>query len=247
MVLKSAVTDDAAVFKFMKLTETAGFLSIEVFETWTPGAPGSGTNLVSISSRTFQWAGAGNPGVIHISASNRHVLLNVGTGGGATGTRYGPFGIVEHTRRSAWDTTGNGFPPFGYFDAHAQGGQMYGSPRTLDAYFNVEVFNQAGFIQSVYAGGGNLSIIQQRTTVDTTLSPVHALVSFGQSNSTLSNEGGDISSLCNIYLASNSAGSSFDELTVTPNTYVLWDFFLGSNGSLPAGTSQTLRWAVLKG
>lgn len=245
MVFKSDVTDLANTM-YLRVTIAATTIKTTVYETWGVGT-GAGTNVAANSDTwTFSWAGVGASGLIHVSASGRHALFNSGPGGGATGTRYGPYGVMEFTRRSPWDNATNAIPNFAFFAPQSPSLPSVSLPSTLDAYFNTTVVGITSYIQSVFAGGSNNTIIHQRNTVDATRATAHALIPFGHSNATLSNEGGEFSSLCNVYLTSNDTGGSFDEVTVGAATYVIWAFYTGSQTGTPFNPNSQ-RWAIRKG
>jgi len=247
VVLKAPIIDDPLVFKFLRLVVTNTGIRTEVYEDWNVDPLFTGVNPAKYSTTwEFNRTGAGSPGIIHISSSERHALFNVGAGDGILGSRFGPFGVVEYTRRNSWDTVGNGFPPFAFFAPQSITLPSLFPVRTLDAYYNQEILNSESCIQSVYAGGSNNNIVNQQTTVDVNRTLVHTLIDFGHSNASLSNEGGDISAVCPIKMASSNVGLSFDEILVGPITYTVWVFFSGSQTGAPYNP-PLMRWAIIKG
>jgi len=238
VTLQSQIVDDAASLKTIQI-----IARINKIETIVSDDLG---NIAKNSDMwDFPWASEGQEGVIHISASDRHILFNSSSGNGSTGPRFGPYGVIEYTRRSPWDTVSNGFDPFAFFAPQSATLASVYPPLTLDAYFNTDQLNSESFIQSVFAGGGQDLIVNQRNTLDATRTTAHALIPFGHSNADLSNEGGDISSLCDIYLTSSDTGGSFDEVVVGADTYVIWVFYSNSQSGTPA--LQPQRWAIRKG
>ena len=192
-----------------------------------PRDAASSINRSSGYAILYPWEGSGTAGSIHISASPRHLLLNTGVGQ----RRFGPFGVVEHTRRSPWDTTAQGFTQFGRF---AFSGETYTNPqreqlrpviswcRTLDGYKNVQVLGEVGYMQTIYTGSNRADWTNQISTVDANRVPAHALLQYGVSNYQLSNEGGEISALTDSYVISNQQGGSFDEIYLGTDTYMIW-------------------------
>lgn len=232
--LPAAVAGNASQYKYLVVdTNSAGYILLKGYETWDAGGH-SGTNLIynSNTNTAAQRINTTLGGRLDISASVRHVFA-FSYQNGLYGSSYGasPCGILERTRRSPWDTVANGYPPFVFLN----GFQTYVSyePRSLSAAGSDVVASYAGVPPIHFFG----TATNPTTTVpsDELKTPKHMLIPFGVSRITDGHLGGDISSLCDIWLTTYNSGSTYDTLVVGSATYVIW----------AVGTSW--RFAVRKG
>lgn len=233
-VVRSKVTDtvdpgDAdPMYKYALIFATDDGVGIRVFEKWIESTQ-IGLNEAPGGDHIYPWTIAGTAGNIHISSSPNHLFLNTLS----AERRFGPFGALEHTRRSPWDTKANNFPPFGRFGfsgdtptgpglTREQDEPPFYHCRTLDGHLNVQVLGEPSYMQSIYTGSNTIAWTNQLSTVDANRNPSHALIPYGLTNYIVANEGGDVSSLTDSYLASTQQGGSFDEVLIGTDTYVIW-------------------------
>jgi hypothetical protein len=194
-------------------------------------------------------------GRIDISASTRHcVFYSFQNGVYGSSTNLGPSGIMERTRRSPWDTVGNGqlrgylpavwgnlgiiatatAPFYANILPNAAGIDQFGGP--------VGTTNLAAYIITPFGsntGPGSTALHTTPSSIvpNSVIIPQHLLIPFGCMQPSFGFLGGDISSVCDIWLTTYSYGGAFDELTIGSDTYVIW----------MAGPSSTYRIAVRKG
>jgi len=137
-VLKAEYDDDAASFKYVNLNlGTAGYIKLELWETWDAGLD-SGTNMAN-NSNSNSWAQrvdltAG--GTIYIFASERFMMMvsSIPAGWGSS-SGQGPTGVFERTRALEFDTVGAGYPRgvWGEFGVAESSSASFGyAPRLLD-------------------------------------------------------------------------------------------------------------------
>ncbi len=232
--LKAAVADNASQYKYLVVdTNSAGYILLKGYEIWDAEGH-SGTNLI-YNSNTTSYAQRINTtlgGRLDISASVRHCFAfsyQNGAYGSSNGTA--PCGILERTRRSPWDTVANGYPPFVFLNGFS-GGICY-EPRSLNAA-GADVVSNSAAVTSVHLFG---TATNPTTTVpsDAVKTPKHMMIPFGVNQITGGHLGGDISSLCDIWLTTYNNGSTYDTLVVGSATYMIW------------AVAATWRFAVRKG
>jgi len=129
---------------------------------------------------------------------------------------------MERTRRSPWDTVSNGYPPFISFSSlsylyecrsvNSSGADVVGSSAVV--YF----CHALGF------NGGNSPPNNPIGTVpiDSNKNLGHLMIPFGGYNITNGHLGGDVTSLCDIWITTYNNGSTYDTLTYNGNTYIIW-------------------------
>lgn len=139
-VIRSKVTDADVIndtdpmYKYVLIFATNTAIGIRVFESWNDvdrvglNEAANGKVLYTFRQHQDDVMVANVPPTANyigvypkwsISASAKHILFYMHGHRlpltGANVGNWGPFGVVEHTRRSAWDTKDNNFPPFGNF------------------------------------------------------------------------------------------------------------------------------------
>jgi len=232
--LKAAMADNASQYKYLVVdTNTAGYIFLKGYETWDAEGH-SGTNLIyrSDGNAYSQRINTTLGGRLDISASVRHCFAysyQNGLYGSSTGTA--PCGILERTRRSPWDTVANGYPPFVFMSGFNT--NISYEPRSLSAAGSDVVASYAAATPIHFLG----VLTNPSTTVpsDELKTPKHMMIPFGVARIADGHLGGDISSLCDIWLTTYNSGSTYDTLVVGSATYMIW------------AVAATWRFAVRKG
>lgn len=230
--LRAPVADSASQYKYLLLsTNTSGYIIATPYETWNPDTH-TGTGMayygatVSYAQRINTTSG-GRLDVYSKGGIYWAFSLQGGVFGSSTGS--GPSGLLERSRKSPWDTVENGYPPFMFFSNYS----FAYEPRSLNAS-GTDITGSATSLEIINAfGAGNLATSSVPGNASKTLK--HQLVAFGVCKAANGHQGGDISSICDIWLTTHGNGSSFDTLTVDGKTYVIW----------AVGNAQ--RFAVRKG
>ena len=192
-------------------------------------------------------------GRLDISCSPYHVLLfSFQNSAYGSATNLGPCGIMERTRRSPWDTIAMGrtmnYRPvvWGNLGLFATASTTF-TANILPNNFGVDqIGGAAGNVNcgasvvtplGANTGIGVTALHQVPATIvpNSVLVPQHILIPFGVIQPTYGFLGGDISSLCDVWLTTYGYGGAFDEVSLTGATYVIWT------------ANTTYRIAVRKG
>ena len=235
------INDVNPVYKYALIFATDTGIGIRVFENWND-TDRIGLNEAPGGEHLYPWQPTGDniSSNIHISASSNHILLSVTM----FGERYGPFGVLEHTRASIWDTKSNTFPPFGRFSYRfyrdaLQSNTFLREPgfetgfvpslpiiefywcRTLNAYLNVDTVAVYGEVLDRYR------LKFRMDTVDASRNKIKIFEPFRVNNIELSNEGGEISQNIDCYIVyttyhDRGYSSTLNEYINGTDTYILW-------------------------
>ncbi len=236
VVLKAPIYDIPTKFKYLYLDVlTAGFINTKVYETWDAVAH-TGTYPTNSAVIVFYVIPIvlNAQGTIYFSSSPRHAVFYTLLGT----TINGPYGVTERTRVGAWDTTANafcntfqlnstsfagsttsGYAPYIVNVAAAGAAKISAAAATC---FLATQYNTC-LVNGIYVGTAGLY-----TSLDANLNQVYGLRDLGVVYPVAyNNEGGDITSLTNIYVAPYNLGNHEDTYTVGANSFVQ----LGINSS----------------
>lgn len=235
--LRAAVADNGTQYKYMVVdTNTAGVIHTKIYEGWNSSTH-VGTNLASTSDSASQRLLVASGGRLDISASARHAIFFSFQGGAYGAAPYfNPSGVFERTRLSPWDTVANQYPPFLFWCAPSLSSY---EPRSLSAAGgDIYTTNAKVYMRHAFGGGVVNPVAMPASSVPcdsskTALKHAFSPLSFGYA--TNGHLGGDITSLCDVWVTTDGYGSSFDTVTYNGNTYVIW------------AVSTGWRFAVRKG
>jgi len=237
--LRAPIVDNGSQYKYLVVdTNSAGYIFFKLYESWNNSTHvGSYLAYNSDSTAYSQRLNTSTGGRLEVSASARHAVV-FSLQNSAYGSSSGscPGGVVERTRRSPWDVIANGYMPviafigFGSYAAY--------EPRQVGETGSDETGSYAAVFPMHVFGGGAASLTSMPATTipyDSTKSLLrHAFSPISFVNPANGHLGGDITSLCDIWLTTQTSGAAFDTVTYNSNTYVIW-------------TSGTFRLAVRKG
>lgn len=232
--LRAAVADNASQYKYIVLdANTAGCLKCKVYEGWNSSTH-VGTNLAYYSDSTTysQPLNTTLGGRLDVAASARYVLFMAlqNSTFGVGGVIKSSSGILERTRRSAWDTVAAGYPPF-IFAGNFNG--ILTECRRKDSNQGEELSSSTPLSLSTPVNADTW--LSQSICGDAAGNPKHVLFPMGCYCVSKGHLGGDLSSLCDIWMTTTGL-SPFDILTVDMNTkYVVWPL------------NNTTRMAVRRG
>ena len=253
VVIKAPVADDPTQFKFSRLYASGEtVISIQSYEFWNETTHVGSNPIGAIHSLNTSETTAS---VIYISGSDRHFLLNGTFNNNASGLTTLP-GLFEHTRKDVWNTIPHGYlnvvvPANGLSDTVLSKGTAssfrWGRTLAVNGLGDVTGTAASGFVAVPLGNnfadgtGDGVNIYEllndnngYRVLDETKTGGNHPLWPFGVIAPQLGHFGGDISSLCDIYLSTRNFGNNFDELSYNGNTYVIWKL-------------STYRMAVRKG
>ncbi len=230
-VLSAACLDNPTQSVYMDLNvATAGYLIVNGFETWSiVGVSGTNETFTSSTVGNCQRTLIASGGYLYIHANQGHAFfhsLQGGVYGSSNGTA--PCGIFQRTRRSAWDTTAAGYPPFFWvnFDS-LEGSTVYAyAPRYVNNLaadvtgVNAPLY---GFTHLGYSAIGQLLTTQTTTLpLDSSKDLLHPFWPLAWANYVLGMMGGDITGYSDVWLTTYAYGSFGDTTTYNSNTYVIW-------------------------
>ena len=235
--LRAAVADNASQYKYLVIdTNTAGYIFTKVYEDWN-STTHTGTNLAGYSAIAAyaQRVNVTSGGRLEIYATVRCCLLfsyQNNAWGSSTGSAW--TGIVERTRKSPWDTVANGYPPFMFIN----GITVSYEPRTLSAtgtdlttsYAVTYLGHPLGIIAGTPQAPPSTVV-----PIDSDKNLGHMFLPICSTNPSIGHFGGDISSLCDIYLTTYNYGSTYDTILNNSSEYIIW------------ATGTTWRLAIRKG
>lgn len=231
---------------------TSGYIITKLWDGWDAVVHnGTGKNMAYWSDSTLycqRWPATGTApnltasmgGRLDISASQYHALFfsfQNSVFGSSTGAS--PSGIMERTRRSPWDTvlmgqargynpvvwgnlglvSGTTAPFYSNILPNASGVDQFGGTagNVATAAYMITPFG-------ANTGPGVTALHQLPNAIvpNAVLVSQHLLIPFGCMNPTYGFIGGDISSLCDVWLATYNYGGTYDELAITGASYVIW-------------------------
>lgn len=221
-----------AELKFITATQFQIYLA----ETATSAMP-SVTNNKTLGGNIYQPFVNGGPGSVYIYANKHCIFLLSST----SNTYYTtPSVVVERTRLSLWDTNTAGYPP-----ALTQPST---NPYFLGHQMHIRIQLANGTDSSLsQSSSDNLTygILPSQNKLficrDYLGNDVHLLAPINVSNTSIGFLGGNISEMCDIYIATTGFGRTTDEITVGSKTYML----VAYNDTNGAGTN-TVRLALRK-
>jgi len=235
--LLAAVADNASQYKYMVLdTNTANYLKMFVYEDWNSSTH-TGTNVTTYAGSTSysQRVNVTSGGRLEIYATVRCCLMfsfQSNVWGSSSGSSW--TGIVERTRKSPWDTVANGYPPFMFIN----GITVSYEPRTLSA--TGTDLTATGAVTYLghplgIAAGTPQAPPSNVIPIDSDKNLGHMFLPICATNPLTGHFGGDISSLCDIYLTTHNYGSTYDTILNNSSEYIIW------------ATGTTWRLAIRKG
>ncbi len=248
VVLKSLVFDSTARYKYIKLSaSTAGFIVINVYDSWDQVNHVPGIVAVAASGNTT-WSPSiniTNGGVLYISAASSHAVIYSAVGSVVSG----PYGIMERSRFSLWDTAERSICNFFHVNNADPGsygttgsipvaavpslsGLTYNNTQPCYYYGDFGCSGQASVAYlltngtgSVYTMDANLNYIYQ----------TYNLYCRDYVNSIFNTFGGSITELCDIRVAPFNVGNLEDTFTINAKDYVLMDRGWSTSFLYPAG------------
>ena len=238
-ILKQPLLDDGSKYMYVKLNFLpAGYVVAAMYETWNKTTH-TGTNeadygvlsAVGYSQRVNVSVG----GMFLLSASMAHFgFISYHSGLWGPINYMGATIFTQRTRRSAYDTVANGYPPtvaMASFNNYCYASRISNAAGTADLTGQNCTLN-------VFAGPWPTSAVTPLTgpvigSSDKTIRHLLLPLSFSQVSAAFL--GGECSSLNNIWMTTYNYGGAGDELTVGLDTYVVWPM------------SNTYRIAVRKG
>lgn len=211
------------------VSTTSYILELKTYESFDTSKH-RGTNVTYASNNSVSYQlklAVGTGGSIYISASARHMVLNSSAG---NLTNTGPVGVFERTRKSLWDTTTNNYPPYCWisfglcFTANTNNLYM---PRTIDLNGLDAIGSSASAILTTPYGANNSASTGFFQSLATTVpglnkALIHQFLPLSIINATNGFVGGDISSLCDVWLTTYGYGADKEEVSDGINTYVIW-------------------------
>ena len=221
--------------------DTSGYINLYIYESWTLGTH-TGTNQCNQGgAMTIRLSSAG--GTLYISAKSGSSCIINGFSS-SWGNSYGfPVGVIEHTRRSPWDTatTSPVFSPLALLSASTG---VWGSttyiPRLLSATGVDVVGSASAYVSTIWGTSqfNNTSVLMPSTTIpNAAKQPQHILAPILISNLNYGYMGGDCSYLSDVWFTTNTYGTGNETVQVAGNTYTIW----------PIGGTMANRLAVRLG
>lgn len=222
--LKAPISDNETQFKYVVIdTNSTGYIYTKVYETWDSGTH-TGTNICygSNTSSYAQRISTSTAGRLEFSTSNRKLLLfsyQSNVYGCSSGNSFS--GCLERTRLSPWDIIANGFPPFGFLT----GTTLYLPRRVNLTGAEVTSSTTVEHLNYIYSTGSSLTAPPSNTVIcdSTKTNFKHAFYELGCNNVPAGSYGGNVSSLCDIYLTTQSYGSAFDNIFNGTDEYIIWN------------------------
>lgn len=228
-------------------TNTAGYISLNTYETWNNSTHIGTNGYVPTPSASGQRLNLASGGTLYIGAQNGHSIYVMSYQSGVWGsTNITPLIFAERTRRSAWDTNSLAYP-VGSLIVYGS----YGSFGQSSTYAN-RIVNYVGTDSTIIAGhlvtpfGGLTGNTNATQTWPTTTVPMankvlqHMLVPMWHVLPVHGFLGGDCSIFSDIWFTTTT-GASLDEVIVNGNSYVVFGPLAGGAAYVPN------RIAVRKG
>lgn len=249
-ILKAAVVDDAAFYKYVMLDFfTANFAQLHLYEDWN-ATTHAGTNQADpIATTGQQRLTVGTAASITVAASARYIAAQSTTAGGIGDSDNNSWtGVFERSRLAPWDTTANAYPPslitrgsaFGYYTGttmvggaaprfkNPAGGDYTGANATL--YPATMGWNGLpGNNTNGATGVGAVTVgyspsASMKTKIPDGLGGFYTPfneVQYRNPGLTVSFEGGSISSICDVW-NTVSYPNNLDEVVKGSTNYIIW-------------------------
>ena len=249
-VLKAAVVDDAAFYKYAMLDLfTAGFAQLHLYETWNETTH-AGTNLATAIATTGQQRiTVSTAASITMAVSARYIAMQSIIAAGLGDSDCNSWtGIFERSRLAPWDTTANAYPPslitrgsaFGWYTTNSMVGGAAprfknpagGDYTTVDAVLYPAMMGWHGYPTAVSSGMSGVSTASGSAMLSSSIktkvpdglggfyTPFNEF-QFRNPLLTTSFEGGSISSICDVW---NTVAypNNLDEVVKGSTTYIIW-------------------------
>lgn len=233
-VLKAEYSDDAANFKYLYIdTNNNTHVRLNYYEAWNEVAH-TGTNPTYDATNTIysQRLNLAAGGRLDIRATARCFMI-WSFQGGVYGNSQNlcASGLLERTRLSPWDTVAAGYPKAVFWMSWVMTTAFVNAycPRSYDAYAQIDTTTSTAIFpmlistfSSVYASSYAYSSTQITFTPNSAKVAEASLASFRFVNPYYANFGGEVSSLCGVYITRYNFGNPYDTYTVGADTYIVW-------------------------
>jgi hypothetical protein len=232
-----ALNGDGSTYKYMYVGLTTTTYDVRCYESWN-AATHVGTNLASSNSSSSTSFSSASGGTIFLGASTQYAHLM-----GFVGTTFGAMkSIMERTRASVWDTTGNGIIPVVYSDGAWTFGTQYSglyaangttglnltAPRSKSAAFtDVTGVNAAYTANTVFGNNFTGGLQQFAKSPDASGVPQYLSVDVFATAPFRGDLGGQLYG----FKAVSSGGLTSDDVTIGLNTYFYIVSTQGSNSA----------------
>jgi hypothetical protein len=230
-VIKAAYSDDASNYKYARLyINSSSQLLLYGYETWTAGS-NTGTNALG-TGVYFNLNTLTAGGIIYLMSSARFLAIQVKTNNivGNGMARLGLLGVFERTRLLPWDTVGLAYPKFILMEAT---NALYTTSGTYGCRIKNNVNNDqtvvtldlntigirnGDFISSTYFPAGASAVVyDDAAAAQVPLFPMY-ISKYG--SNVLSAPLGEISSICDVWLAPPNSYTHEQTLTKGGNNYI---------------------------
>jgi hypothetical protein len=248
-VLKAAVVDDAAFYKYVMVDyNTAGYMQLHLYETWDAGTHAGTNQATAIATTGQQRITVGTGATLAIGASARYIMMQSITAAGIGASEANEWtGVFERSRLAPWDTVGNAYPPsvlvkglaFGFRNAmfgaacprykNPVGGDFTGANATLyPTTMGWCGYPNIGSVTSNMGAGQSTGNAALSGTIKTKVpdgaggfyTPFNE-IQFRDPGLTKAFEGGSISGVCDVW-NTVSYPNNLDEVTKGSTNYIIW-------------------------
>lgn len=247
-VLKAAVADDAAFYKYVMIDyNSAGYLQLHLYEDWNATTHAGSNQATAIATTGQQRITVGTAASIAIAATARYIAMQSVTAAGIGDSDVNSWtGVFERSRLAPWDTTANAYPPSlitrgTAFGVYTSGAMVGGAAPRFKNPAGGDYITTNAVLYPVVMGWNGIAAANQTpigigtATVGTISGTIKTKVPDGAGgfytpfneiqyrnpSLTVAFEGGSISSICDVW-NTVSYPNNLDEVTKGSTNYIIW-------------------------